>query len=471
VKGLPEGHAPPRGTDPQTVGNPGGVDLSEEGLTRSILRLALPAVAENLLVTMVFVADTILIGWLGDPAALAAVGLGGMLLFILNAIFGALSAGAVPLIARAWGAGDFRRAEEIGGQTISLSLLLGVVVVLAVWPLSEGFFVLMGVEERIVEMGGVYLRWILTTSWLGLPLIALNGVMRAAGDTRTPMWVTGVMNVWNVIAAAGLIFGLGPLPALGLVGAGIATASARFLGGMLSLGVLFLGGSVIRIPWRAALRWDGGLVRTMVRLALPAAGEQLILRLGSMGFMRVVAALGTVALAAHQIAVRVESVSFMPGFGLAVASTTLTGQALGAGGADLAERGVRRTRRFALWAMGTLGVVFALFGRQLVGVFGATPAVLDQAGMAVRISALEQPSLAVLMVLAGAMRGAGDTRTPMWVNAAGVLLFRIPVVCLLGIVLGWGLAGVWVGTALDWAARAALITWFFRRGRWKEISL
>lgn len=447
------------------------LDLSEERLTRTIVDLALPAVVENLLVTLVFLVDTILIGWLGDPAALAAVSLGGMLIFVLNSIFTALSAGVIPLVARAWGARDYHRAERAGGQAISLSLLVALGAVALTWPLTERYFVLMGAEAEVVRLGAVYLRWILTTSVLGLPIVTFNGIMRAAGDTRTPMWITGIMNVWNVVAAYALIFGLGPVPALGLAGAGMATASARFLGGLLCLGVLLGGRSVIRIPWREILSWDGALVRTMVRLSLPAAGEQLIQRAGSLLFMRVVSALGTVALAAHQVAVRVESISFMPGMGLGVASTTLTGQALGAGEVGLAEKGVRRTLRLALQIMIALGLVFVLFGRALVTVFGATPEVLDLAGLAVRIGALEQPSLAVLMVLSGAVRGAGDTRTPLWVSAAGVLFFRVPVVYLFAISFKWGLAGVWLGTALDWAARAALMAWLYRRGRWKAIRL
>lgn len=202
-----------------------------------------------------------------------------------------------------------------------------------------------------------------------------------------------------------------------------------------------------------------------------ALRAEIAQRAGSLLFMRVVSALGTAALAAHQVAVRVESISFMPGLGLGIASTTLTGQALGAGRVDLAEKGVRQTLRLALQIMVALGVIFALFGRALVTVFGATPEVLDLAGLAVRIGALEQPSLAVLMVLSGAVRGAGDTRTPMWVSAAGVLLFRVPAVYLFAITFGWGLAGVWLGTALDWAARATLMAWFYRRGRWKAIHL
>lgn len=447
------------------------LDLSEEGLTHTILDLALPAVAENLLVTMVFLADTLLIGWLGDPAALAAVSLGGTLIFIINSLFTALSLGITPLVARAWGAQDYRRAERVGGQAISLSLLVALCAVALAWPLAEAYFVLMGAQAEVVRLGTMYLRWILTTSVLGLPVLALNGVMRAAGDTRTPMRITGIMNVWNVIAAYALIFGPGPVPTLGLAGAGMATASARFLGGLLCLMVLLSGRSAIRIPWRDVLAWDGRLVRTMVRLSLPAAGEQLIQRAGSLIFMRVVSALGTVSLAAHQVAVQVESISFMPGLGLGVASATLVGQALGAGKVDIAEKGVRRTLRLALQIMTALGLVFALFGRALVTVFGATPEVLDLAGLAVRIGALEQPALAVLMVLAGATRGAGDTRTPMWVSAAGVLFVRVPIVYLFAITFGWGLAGVWLGTALDWATRAALMAWFFRRGRWKTIHL
>lgn len=466
-------HSDPR-TSPSALEVSAGrkvLDLSEERLTRTIWDLALPAVVENLLVTMVFLVDTILIGWLGDPAALAAVSLAGMLIFILNSFFQALSTGVTPLVSRAWGAQDFARAEKAAGQSISLSLVLAGALVVLTWPLAEEYFVLMGAEPEVVQQGAVYLRWILTTSWLGLPIVAFNGPMRAAGDTRTPMWITGIMNVWNVVAAYVLIFGLGPVPGHGLVGAGMATASARLLGGLLSLGVLLGGRSAIRVPWRAIFSWDGDLVRTMVTLSLPAAGERLIQRAGSLLFMRMVSALGTATLAAHQVAVRVESISFMPGLGLGIASTTLTGQALGAGRVDLAEKGVRQTLRLALQVMVALGVIFALFGRALVTVFGATPEVLDLAGLAVRIGALEQPSLAVLMVLSGAVRGAGDTRTPMWVSAAGVLLFRVPVVYLFAITFGWGLAGVWLGTALDWATRAVLMAWFYRRGRWKAIRL
>jgi Na+-driven multidrug efflux pump len=121
--------------------------------------------------------------------------------------------------------------------------------------------------------------------------------------------------------------------------------------------------------------------------------------------------------------------------------------------------------------MGGVGILFALFGRQIASLFGSTPEVLDLAGQAVRIAALEQPTLAAQFVLAGSLRGAGDTRSPLYVSLVGVLFFRVPVVYLLAIVLGWGLAGVWLGTALDWAARAATSYFLFRRGGWKLVEL
>jgi putative MATE family efflux protein len=197
----------------------------------------------------------------------------------------------------------------------------------------------------------------------------------------------------------------------------------------------------------------------------------VIYRAGFAFFMRMVSSLGTASLAAHQIAMNVESLSYMPGFGLTVAATTLVGQALGAGKKDLAEAGIRRTMTFALVVMGNMALVFGLFGPQVVRAFGATPEVLALAGLAVRIAALEQLPIAVQMVVSGSLRGAGDTRTPMVVTVVGTLLFRVSAVYLLAIVLDLGLAGVWLGTAVDWTGRAILLYLLFQRGTWKRIEV
>lgn len=452
-----------------TQGSPRAhIDLRRETLSRTILSLAAPAVVENLLVTAVFFADAVLIGWLRDASALAAVGLGGTVMFIFNGLFQALAVGATALVARAWGRRDFALAERVATQALSLSVVFAGLVTAVMLPLAEGLLALLGAEAAVVTMGGLYLRLVLSTSLFSFPMMVANGIMRGAGDTRTPMWLTLVMNVWNVGAAVVLVFGLGPAPALGLAGAGWATASARALGGILAMGALLFGRTVLRLRPAALLRWDRALAWRILRLALPNLGETVISRLGYMLFISIVTALGTVPLAAHQIAIRVESLSFMPGWGLSVAAATLVGQALGAGDEEMAELGLRRALLWAMGLMGALAIGFALLGRVVVAAFGSTPEVLDLAGVAVRIAAAEQPFLAVQMVLAGGLRGAGDTRTPMWVTLFGVACLRVAVVYLFAIVLGWGLAGVWWGTAVDWAGRAGLLWFLFRRGAWKR---
>jgi len=447
------------------------LDLRPEKLTRTVVTLATPAVVENLLVTAVFFVDTLLIGWLHDDTALAAVGLGSTVMFAANGLFEALAVSATALVARSCGEGDFQQAGRVAGQSLGLSLLLSAGLMALLMPLAGGFLSLLGAEPAVVQAGGLYLRLILSTSFLSFPLMVANGILRGAGDTRTPMWLTLAMNVWNVAAAVILVFGLGPIPALGLAGAGIATASARALGGGLGLLVLFRGWSVVQVRPAALGRWDGRLIWRIVRLGLPNLGETIISRLGYLAFMSIVTRLGTIPLAAHQLALRVESLSFMPGWGLSVAAATLAGQSLGAGAPEVAARGIRRTLLMALGLTGGIGVLYAAFGPQIVTIFGSTPEVLEQAGLAVRIAAAEQPFLAAQMVLAGGLRGAGDTRTPMWVSLFGVACLRLVVVYLFAVTLGWGLAGVWWGTAVDWAGRSALIWALFRRGRWKEVRV
>lgn len=445
--------------------------LTRENITHNIVKLALPAVAENLLVTAVFLVDTLLIGWLRDPAALAAVSLGGLFLNIANQLFSAVSVSATALVAHAWGAGDHERARRIAGQAIVAAVLFAAITIAVLWPLAASMLILMGASERATALGAQYMRIILATSLLGFPMVVLNGILRGAGDTRTPMVVTLVMNACHVLVAAALIFGPGPLPALGFPGAAWATAAARLLGGTLALYLVMSGRRFLKIRWQDMLRWDAPMMGQMLRLSLPTGGESVIMRLGFILFMRIVSALGEVPLAAHQIAVNVESLSYMPGFGLSVASTTLVGQALGANKPDLAEESIRGTMRISLVVMGAVGVIFALFGPALAAVFGSTPEVVALAGSAVRIGALEQLPIAVQMVIAGSLRGAGDMRTPMYATLLGTLFFRVPIVYLFAVVWGWGLDGVWLGTALDWTARAALLYFLFRRGAWKKIRL
>ncbi|MBC7261762.1 MAG: MATE family efflux transporter, partial [Chloroflexi bacterium] len=286
--------------------------LTRENIPRNIIKLALPAVTENLLVTMVYLADTLLIGRLKDPAALAAVSLGGLFLNIATQLFSAISVAATSLVAHAWGGALYEQARRVAAQAILFAIIFAAGAIALMWPSASALLALMGASTRAIGMGSMYMRIVLVALLLGFPMIVLNGIMRGSGDTRTPMTITLVMNVWHVLVATLLIFGPGPLPALGLSGAAWATASAQMLGGFLALFLVMSGKKFLKLHWRDILRWDGRLIRQILHLSLPAAGESLVMRLGFTLFMRIVSALGEIPLAAHQIAVNVESLSFMP---------------------------------------------------------------------------------------------------------------------------------------------------------------
>jgi len=451
--------------------------LHEPSLNRNIVRLAVPAVLENLLTTAVFFADTLLVGWLNDPTALAAVGLSGTFLFISMGVVMALGIGVLAVVARAWGAGDYAAARRAAGQSVSLTLVLAAASTPLMILASRPFFTLLvqdpnpATHDAVVGLAADYANIVTLGSVLSFPRIVLGMVMRAAGDTRTPMLITLLVNTLNIVLAAALIFGVGPLPGYGIRGAATATAIAQSVGGLLAFGAVLTGVSSPRLRIADMLVWDRFEVSRIWKLALPNIAETAIQRVGFITFMGMVSSLGAASIAAHQITNSIESLSFMPGGGLAVAVSTLVGQALGAGSQRIAELSTRRSAIFGVALMGGIGLAFVAFGSQLASAFGASPEVLAIASTTVRISALELPTLAIYMIYSAALRGAGDMRSPMIVSLIGAVFFRVAAVWLFAIYLGMGLNGVWIGTAVDWLARAVVIYALYRRGKWKTLTI
>jgi len=425
-----------------------------------------------MLTTLVYLVSAILIGWLNDPVALAAVGLSSTLMWASDGLFQALSISASAMVARFWGAKDFEEARRVAGQSLILSVMVALALMTILIPVAQLFLEVMGGEPEVVRRGAEYACILLATSPISFTLIIANSIMRATGDTRKPMYTTGIMNLCNIAIASVLIFGLGPIPRLELRGAALATSAARTLGGLIALGILFSSKTPIHLRASHLRRWDWGLIRRILRISLPNIGETIVSRLGFILFMRIVSALGTVALAAHQIALRVESLAFMPGWGLATAAAALVGQALGARKADVAEHGIRRTLLMGNGTIALVGAVFVVLGPAIVRLFGVQDAELvSMATMVVRISALELFGLCSVMIIGGCLRGAGDTRTPMTVTLAGTLLFRVPTTYLFAIVLDAGLKGVWLATAADWSMRALIMFFLYMRGRWKTVTV
>lgn len=258
---------------------------------------------------------------------------------------------------------------------------------------------------------------------------------------------------------------------MGVIGAAWGTAIAYGVGAALVLIILFSGRGVLAISISNLFKFDLTTIWRILRISLPAAFDSFFTQVGYLIFIKIVTSLGTVSLAAHQVAVRIEAISFMPGFALAVSTATLVGQSLGAKDVALASLSMKRNCQYALMLMGFFACIFLAFPAQMARVFSPEQEVLRLSALCVMISAIEQPALAIYMVYSGGLRGAGDTLSPMLVTIVGTLCFHVSLAYLFGIVLGWGLGGVWFGAAIDWICRSIAVYILFRRGRWKRIKV
>lgn len=441
----------------------------QAAVRRDVLRLALPAMGEQMLSMMVGIVDTYLVGHLG-AAPLAAVGLANQWVFAAVALFGAIATGSTALIARFTGGREWKDANRVLLQSVLLGAVIGAVSTALGVILAQPALSLMGAEPHVAVLGSSYLRIVSSIFFFSTLMFIGNASLRGAGDTRTPLYVMLVVNVLNIVVAWTAINGPFGLPKLGVAGSALGAATGRLVGGVLVIAILLRGRAGIRLRLRRA-RPDWTLIRRILHVGIPSGLEQMLFRSGHMVFARILAELGTVAYAANQVAINGWSLSFMPGFGFAIAATTLVGQGLGEKDPDMAEQRGYAAYRIGATFMGTMGLIFLLFPAQIVGFFTDDPLVIALGTMPLRMVGIIQPLLAAAMIFAGGLRGAGDTRFPMIVTGASIWLLRVPLSYVFALVLGWGLPGAWAAFALDLTVRGALNFLRFRSGRWKTIKV
>jgi putative MATE family efflux protein len=432
-----------------------------------VLALALPAVGEQLLNMAVGLADTFMVGHLG-AAAVAAVGLSNQAVTLVTTFFAAVATGVTALVARHTGACEGEQANRIVHQGYLLGAGLGLILTALGLSLAEPTMRVLRAPADVLAPGTTYLSIVAASFVLAAWLFIGNAALRGAGDTRSPMGVMLVVNVMNILVAYACIYGVGPLPALGVAGSAIGAAVGRGAGGLLVTWLLWRGRSGLQLRLSGLLP-DVLQIRRIANIGLPAGAEQLMMRVGMTTYMATVAGLGTKAFAAHQLALQGESLAFMPGFGFAMAATTLVGQGLGAEDPDRARADAFLARRLAMFLMAAMGVLFFIFSAQIIGLFIDDPEVIQLGVWPLRLVAFSQPALATMMVLAGALRGAGDTRATLAVTAAGLWLVRLPLALLLTGPLG--LIGAWIAMGADLNVRGLGMWLRFRSGRWMRIKI
>ncbi|MBM3128747.1 MAG: MATE family efflux transporter [Chloroflexi bacterium] len=439
-------------------------------LNRQLLRLAGPSLVENLLQTMLMVCDMIFVGQLGKDA-IAGIGLGMQLTFFLQVAFMGLAVGNTALIARAIGAGDQRAAERIAKQSLTLAVVISIVIGALTWFAADDIVRVMGATASVNALASDFLRIVSGFAFVMGVMFIGSGTLRGAGDTVTPMLITGFINLINIVVAYTLIFGNFGFPRVGPLGAAVAMTVSRAVGAALILYVLFRRTKILPLALRGGWGFHRDVIARILNIGLPGAAEQIVFQAGFLVFAAMAVSLGTANYAAQQVAFTINGFSIMPAFAFGVAATTLVGQNLGAKNPERAEQSAYHALKNGTLWMVVMGIAFIIWREPLVRVFTCDPDVWQPAEMCLTFIALSQPFLSVSMIVASALRGAGDTRATLAVTFAGIWLMRVGGGYILGIVLGLGLFGMWIAWSGDFMVRALLVALRFRTGKWKTLRV
>jgi putative MATE family efflux protein len=452
---------------------------SSSTLRRMVFWLALPAVGEQVLNTTVGLTDQFFVGHLDpavaaqlgydQPTALAAVGLGSLLAWIITTIFMAVAVGATTIVARRMGENQLEAASDVLRQALIVALVFGAMTAALTMQFSEWLLAALGASPVVITIGAEYLR-IVAPSFIPTAFVfAGTAAFRGAGDTRSPLYVMVMVVAVNFALTWLLVNGAFGFPALGVKGSAIGSALARSAGGVLLVSWLLAGKMRLHvaIDWRP--HWP--VIRNILRIGLPAAGEYFVFQAAVILTARLITNFSTSAYAAHSLASTIESVSFLPGIGFGVAATTLVGQLLGAGDAVRAKRVAWEALRQGGLMMTVVGLVMAIWPTTIVSWLTPDPTVIAEAEGPLRVAGLTQPLLALSFILVGALRGAGDTTWPLWMRVISTWIVRVPLSLALLSLTDWGLVNIWIAMFADYLVQGVLILIRFHGGKWQTIEV
>ena len=440
-------------------------------LYKDVLRIAWPALIELLLTQLASMVDMMMVGQLG-PWAITAVGLTIQPKFLMMAMFMAMNVGATALVARYKGANEPQKANAVLRQALLLTLVLSVAASVVGYVFSGQMVLIMGAEDAQTLAGGtVYLQ----IQMIGFVFMALSttitAALRGVGNSKTAMMYNLAANIVNVIFNYLLIYGNYGFPEMGVAGASLATIIGQFVACFISFAVILRGKKYLILRLRDGFRPHWESLRSIFRIGFPALVEQLVMRAGVIIYSIMVASLGTVAYATHQVSLNILALSFMSGQAFAVSATSLVGQSLGKKRFDMAQAYSSRTRRVGMVFSLAMGLLFFFFGKQIVMLYSDDPTIILQGAYILKLVALIQPFQSSQFILAGALRGAGDTRSTAIIMFITVLLVRPLISGLCIYLLGLGLYGAWYALVADQLMRSLLVLIRYNSGKWKLIKV
>ena len=436
-------------------------------LIKNIFQITLPAVFDLLAQTLIMALDMKMVSSLG-PSAISSVGVGTAGMYALIPALIAVATGTTALLSRAYGADNKLDGKKAFAQSFFIAVPLGIFLTIIFLIFSEQIINLVG-NAKDMNLNDAILYQNMTV--IGFPFLGVSiatfYAFRAMGENKIPMIGNTLALVLKVILNFLLVY----LFKWGIFGAALSTTLTRLFSAIFSIYLVFWS----KKNWISLelkdLKFDYFISKRILKVGIPAAVEQLGLRIGMLIFEMMVISLGNLSYAAHKIALTAESISFNLGFAFSFAASALVGQELGKGSSQKALKNGYICTIIAMIVMSTFGLLFFIIPQFLVSLFTKDKDVIELATMALKIVSICQPFSGASMVLAGALRGAGDTKSVLLITYLGIFLIRIPITYLFLDVLNLGLAGAWIVMTIDLAIRSSLAFYIFRRGKWKYLQV
>jgi putative MATE family efflux protein len=442
---------------------------------KEIIALAWPSIVEQILVMMVGMVSTIFMGRVGTDAV-AAVGMVNMLMAFLQTVFSGLAIGTTVIVARVTGEGNNSEAKRALIQSGYMAIVVGIILTILGRVFSSPILKLFfgGSEIKVFNIGLSYLNIALFGLTFFVLDIIISGAMRGAGDTKTPMLITGGVNILNIILNIALIFGVQGLniPALGVAGSAIAVTISRIISVVVRILVLYnRKGLKLNLSLKDDYSIKTELMKRIINIGVPGFIEQAVMQGGFLMQQVIIVTMGTVAMAAYQIGINVNALAVFPIFGLAIADTTLVGQSLGEKHYKKAETYAYESLKITMIIGFIIGLLMAVFARQLAGLFSIDPLVINESVGIIRTFGILEIMIAILNVCSATLKASGDIKYVMVTSFVGLWTFRILLTYGLNRWFGLGLIAVMTGVFFDFSVRSVMYIIRMGMGKWKYLRI
>ncbi|EYE87975.1 multidrug transporter MatE [Fervidicella metallireducens AeB] len=439
---------------------------------REVFKIAIPAVGEMCLYMLVWVIDTAFVGKYGGDTAVSAVGFSSEIMYTLSNIFVAIgiSVAITTLVAQSTGAEKMEKAEEYFSHGLVIGVIIASIIAIILIAFPNKILQTAGLRDEVLDNAVIFMRIAAIGLFFNMITNMLNASLRGTGNTTVPFVISLIITIITIFLDSILIFGRLGFKPLGVKGSAIATTTAYMIG-LICVVIYYIKWSEIKFKIKYVLNLKYSNLKKIISLAIPSGLQEGAFSISRLLSLYFIMHLGTKAFSANQITTTIESISFMPGWGFAVAATALVGQRIGAKDFSGAKSYAYISMFFSTGVMLICSVLFLLIPRQLMNLFINDLETIKLGSTCIMIAAIEQPFMAISMVLGGSLKGAGDTRTPFIVSLISNWCIRIPLMYYVIFVMKLSVSFVWFITGIQWCFEGIILILLFKRksSRWRNI--